>query len=403
MTVTVKKSTANGKIKAPPSKSMAHRALICAALSNGKSYIKNIDYSNDITATINGLKNLGAEIEKVSDGVIVNGIDFNKDAVNEIDCFESGSTLRFLIPICLEFNNSVTLKGTKRLFLRSLGVYEDIFKDNGIIFSKTETSITVNGKLKAGEYSVPGDISSQFISGLMFVLPLKNGDSVIRITGKKESTPYIDMTVETLKTFGIVITENEPNSYFIKGNQKYTSSDIEIEGDYSNAAFFEALNYLGSNVTVCGLNKNSAQGDKVYLDIFKTLNSGYAEIDLADCPDLSLILMVLAAAKHGAKFINTYRLQLKESNRGVALADELKKFGAKIEVLQNEIMVKKSELFSPKETLKSHNDHRIVMALAVLLTVFGGTIENAEAVNKSFPNFFKEFKNLGIKVETDGA
>lgn len=401
MTVTVEKSMASGKITAPPSKSMAHRSLICAALSEGESRIFNIDYSNDIKATVNCLTEMGAVIKKTGNGVSVRGIDFKKAPKAPLDCLESGSTLRFLIPICLGFDYPVTLKGTEKLFSRSLGVYEQIFKKCGVDYNITSDSITLNGNLGGGEYRVSGKISSQFISGLLFALPTKETDSTIVITDKLESAPYVDMTIEVLRRFGIEIQKSGNEKYFIKGGQKYKATDYTVEGDYSNAAFLDALNLLGSSVEVCGLSNGSLQGDRVYKQYFDRLNSGFSKISISDCPDLALILMAVAAEKHGAEFVGTERLKIKESDRGNAMAEELSKFGAEVSVENDRIIVKKSTLHSPDLPINSHNDHRIVMAAAVLLTKYGGTIENSEAVNKSFPDFFEKLQQLGIKVKKE--
>lgn len=401
MTVTVLKSVANGTVQAPPSKSFAHRMLICAALSKGKSVIKNIDFSQDISATVNCLTGLGANFSYSNSTVALNGIQNGRLNNTVLNCNESGSTLRFLIPLCLLFNKEITLCGTERLFARSLDIYEEIFKKENIKYTKTKNSITLNGKLSGGEYALKGNISSQFISGLMFALPNIENDSTIKIIGKKESAPYIDLTVDALNTFGVKIEKVSENEYFIKGNQTFKPQNIMVEGDYSNAAFLEAFNYLGGNVTVTGLKESSLQGDKVYKEHFKSLNGSFSKIDLSNCPDLSIILMALAAVKHGAEFTGTKRLAIKESNRGVAFSTELKKFGINSEVLENKITVNKGNLLCPNEPLCSHNDHRIVMALTVLLSITGGKIEGAEAVNKSFPNFFEKVKELGIKVETN--
>lgn len=398
MTQTINKSRAAGEVIAPPSKSMAHRFLICAALSENESKIENIEFSEDISATVNCLKSLGATIENMGNTLKVKGIENIKEGI-VLNCNESGSTLRFLIPICLLFNKKITLIGTNRLFSRSLGVYEEIFKKENIDYSISSNSITLKGKLNGGEYIVKGDISSQFISGLMFALPKLEKDSTIKIIGKKESAPYIDLTVSALKTFGVKIENKVKNEYFIKGNQSFSARNVKVEGDYSNAAFLDAFNLIGGNVKVLDLNPDSLQGDKVYKEHFKTLQSSFAKIDLSDCPDLSMILMVLAAVKYGAEFTGTKRLKIKESNRGVALAEELKKFGVDVTVTDEKIKVEKSNIIAPKVPLNSHNDHRIVMALSVLCSLTGGIIEGAEAVNKSFPNFFEKIAKLGIKVE----
>ncbi len=399
MIVRITPSTAFGRIKAPPSKSMAHRLLICGALS-GESIIGGISYSKDIEATILCLKALGTDISCQNDTVTAGKLDINKNIEKAmLNCNESGSTLRFLIPLCLLFDREITLTGSERLFQRSLAVYEDICKEQGIYFKQNGNSLTLKGKLKAGKYTVRGDISSQFISGLMFALPLLENDSIIEITGGLESGSYLNLTIKALADFGVRITRYDENTFYIKGNQTYKSRELKVEGDYSNAAFFDALNLTGGNVAVSNLLKTTAQGDRVYKEIFEEIAKGKPTVDISDCPDLGPILIAVSALKSGAIFNGTHRLKIKESDRGLAMAEELSKFGCKVTLKDNEIIVPKCKLHPPKLPLSSHNDHRIAMALSVLCTVFGGEIYGAEAVSKSFPDFFLRLKSLGILLE----
>lgn len=399
MIVQIKKSNAFGEIDAPPSKSMAHRCLICGAFSC-ESIIENVDFSDDIKATIDCLKRLGANVEIFGNTVKIGGIS-NKKSINSdtLFCNESGSTLRFLIPICMLKNEKITLNGTKRLFQRQLSVYEEMCNTQGIEFIKNETSVTVNGKMTAGRYTVRGDISSQFISGLMFALPLLAGDSIIDITGKSESSSYLNLTLKVIADFGVRISRIDENTMYIKGGQNYKNRNLTVEGDYSNSAFFDALNLLGGNVAIKGLDKNSVQGDKIYKELYPLLYKGTPEIDISDCPDLGPILMALAAVLNGAVFTGTARLKIKESDRGMAMAEELAKFGCKVDVEENRIKVYKCKLQTPVLPLSGHNDHRIVMAVAVMCTVTGGTIYGAEAVSKSLPDFFERLKDLGVSLE----
>ena len=399
MTVVFEKSIASGRVKAPPSKSMAHRYLISAAFSN-KSEVLGVADSKDITATLSALKALGAATDVVGDTVVIGGIDFTKAPQNNvIDCCESGSTLRFLIPICLLFGRDITLTGSERLFQRSLSVYEQICKSQGLKFIVNKNSVTLNGRLKGGKYSVQGDISSQFISGLMFALCHLEEDSIIEITGNLESTPYLTMTVKALAKFGVRISRKDERTFYIKGNQRFKDTSVKVEGDYSNAAFLDAFNLFGGNVAVTGLSKNTAQGDSVYKEHFTALKSGRPKIDLSDCPDLAPILMAVAAANNGAVFTGTSRLKIKESDRGEVMKEELSKFGCTVKTEENKITVYKSKLKTPKTQLYGHNDHRIVMALSVLASVFGGEIKGAEAVSKSFPDFFSKISKLGVKFK----
>lgn len=399
MTVRIEKSTASGRLSAPPSKSMAHRYLICGGMSGG-SVIKGIDYSEDVKATLQCLKALGADIEIADDAVNVGGIDFNKNVNGAtLFCNESGSTLRFLIPICLLFDSEITLSGSERLFSRSLSVYEEICKAQGLKFVKTENSVTVKGKLQSGKYSVRGDISSQFISGLMFALSQLPNDSTIEIEGAVESGSYLSLTIKALADFGVRISRIDERTIYIKGGQTCKKREITVEGDYSNAAFLDAFNLFGGNVMVKNLDGKSVQGDMVYRDIFKELQSGSPTIDVSDCPDLAPILMAVAAAKNGAVLTGTKRLKIKESDRGEAMKAELEKMGAVVLVEENKITVEKAVLKAPDRPLFSHNDHRIVMSMAVLLSLTGGEIVGAEAVAKSYPKFFKDIAALGIYVK----
>ena len=398
MIVKIERTLAEGKVCAPPSKSMAHRALICGALSK-QSRIYNLAASEDIKATLGCLKALGAEVEETEGGVRIGSLDPFKAPENaELFCNESGSTLRFFIPLCMLSGKKIVLKGSERLFERPLSIYEDICKEQGIEFVKDINSVSVCGRLKSGKYSVPGNISSQFITGLLFALPLIEGDSTLEVTGKFESASYIDLTLSALNAFGIEI-KREANVFYIKGSQSYQNSDYTVEGDMSNAAFLEGFNLLGGKVQVDGINENTLQGDRVYMDMYKGLCEGKRQFDLSDCPDLAPVMFALAAAHGGASFTGTARLKIKESDRAAAMAEELSKLGIESEIYENRVVIKKGELHPPKQTLSGHNDHRIVMALSLLLAKTGGSIDDAQAVKKSYPDFFEVIKTLGIGME----
>lgn len=394
MTVTIEKSHISGSVIAPPSKSMAHRHIICAALTGQSCRIENVAMSEDIKATVNSLKALGIEF-KYDDGALEvdgHGIFTKTDT---LFCNESGSTLRFLIPVCLVANKRITLEGSARLFERSLEVYSELCKSHGFEFIKKGNSVTVCGALKSGCYELRGDISSQFISGMLFALSLVDGESEIKLLGNVESLPYIDMTVAVLKKYG---ARTERNGRIIKiVGGKLLPTNEKIEGDMSNAAPFEALAVLGHGVTVSGVNKNTLQGDKVFYDYFEKLKNGTPTLDVSDCPDLAPILMAVAAAKNGCTLVGTHRLKIKESDRGAAMKEELEKLGAKVSLNENEITVT-GKITCPEVEILSHNDHRIVMACAVLLTLTGGKIKGAEAVNKSFPDFFEKLEKIGARI-----
>ena len=403
MQVEIKPSVLHGTVTAPPSKSMAHRLLIGAGLSEGESIVRRLAFSEDVKATIDCLTALGAEIKLDGDTAFVKGTDarkgIGKTAV--LRCNECGSTLRFFTPLCMLSGEERMLTGSPYLMTRPMDVYERIACEQGIRFERASDHLTVQGTLQSGAYEVAGNISSQFISGLLFALPLLNGDSEIHLLPPVESKPYIDMTVAALEEFGVSVDQTDRN-YLISGDQYYHPADVTVEGDYSNAAFFEALNYAGSSVRIEGLRENTLQGDSVYKILFKNIKDGIDPIDIADCPDLGPILFAAAALHGGARFTGTRRLRIKESDRANAMRQELQKLGIDVEVGENEVIVRGGTLRQPTEVLSAHGDHRIVMALSVLLTVTGGVIDGAQAVNKSFPDFFEKLQKLGAEVQIDG-
>lgn len=389
-----KKCSLKGKVQAPPSKSMAHRYLILSYLSGEKCKVSNIAFSEDIKATLNCLKGLGASLEMSENEVLIQKTDSDKIPV--LNCNESGSTLRFLIPIALTLDKEVTFTGTEKLFSRPLDIYEKLCSEKGFLFRKENDKLTVKGKLSGGSYTVRGDISSQFISGLLFALSLIPEESVINVLPPFESKSYVLMTAQSLNEFGIKVDVTDRNIRITGG--KYVKRDSLIEGDYSNAAYIEGFNLADGNcVEISGLSK-SIQGDRVYKKLFEKLEN-FSEIDISDCPDLGPVLFVGAALKCGATFKGTKRLAAKESDRVSEMAEELKKFGIKVEWTENSATVEKGNIRHPDCDLSSHNDHRVLMALSILLSVTGGTITGAEAVKKSFPNYFEKIKQLGAEVK----
>ena len=396
-------SKAYGTICAPPSKSMAHRLLIGAMFSDRICHIQNIQYSEDIIATLNCIESLGGHISRNETDVFIKG--FNIDEVQDgviLDCNESGSTLRFFAGISLALNKEITLKGTKKLLSRPLDVYEKICEEEGFLYKKGATTLTLKGLLGKDTYEIRGDISSQFITGLIFALSLKDTPSKIIIKEPIESKPYIDMTINVLEIYG-VNAKMEGNVISLGGKSRYSPISIHVEGDYSQAAFFEALNYIDAknDVEIKGLSDNSLQGDFVYKDFFETIAKGEVDIiDISQCPDLGPILFVVASvAKREITFVGTKRLAIKESDRASAMQEELGKFGIKVTINDDSVIINGKDFSVPKGELDSHNDHRIVMSLVILLTLTGGTIVGAEAVNKSFPNFFEYLQTLNVGVE----
>ncbi len=399
MRLKIEKGIARGRVVAPPSKSISHRLLIAAALAQGVSTVRNISDCEDVLATVDCLNAMGASCEFVGADVVVRGFDARKAKPHKpLFCRESASTLRFLLPIAMLSQNPTVLEGAPGLMRRPMTVYEQLSAQKGLFYTKKENQITVSGPLGGGEYLLPGNVSSQFISGLLFALPQAQQDSILRLTTPIESRSYIELTLSALRTFGVSVVWRDAQSLYIKGGQAYKATDVTVEGDASGAAFLDALNLFGASVTVEGKNPDSKQGDAVYAQLFSALDSGPATISIADCPDLAPILFAVAAAKHGGTFLDTQRLKIKESDRAQAMAQELSKFGVTVTVNENTVDIIPSDFHAPHGVLSGHNDHRIVMALSVLLCITGGQIEDAEAVCKSYPAFFEHLRQLNIEV-----
>ena len=399
MKAIVKPGTARGTVAAPPSKSMAHRLLICAALANGESIVRGVDPSEDILATADCLSALGASLSREGATFRIRGCDPHNAVPAVLRCRESGSTLRFMIPLCLLSGRPMRLEGSETLLSRPLSVYEDLCREQGLILKRSDGGLLVQGRLTSGAYNVPGGISSQFITGLLFALPLLPEGSRIRLIPPVESRSYLGLTLLALHDAGVSVSWADENTLTIPGNASYHPLDTEVEGDYSNAAFFEALNCAGGNVTVTGLRVASLQGDRVYLKYLPRLKAGPAELDLTDCPDLAPVLFAAAALCHGAVFTGTHRLRFKESDRGAAMAQEMAKFGVSLILEENRITVPAAILHAPQEPLDSHNDHRIAMALSLLCSRTGGEILGADAVRKSFPDYWEKLRSLGIEAD----
>jgi 3-phosphoshikimate 1-carboxyvinyltransferase len=369
-----------GEIPAITSKSAAHRALICAALSRDETKIHISDTSKDIEATRDCLAEMKRE----------NPV---------INCGESGSTFRFLLPLAAVLCDKATFIGEGRLPARPIADLLGALRANGVQFSADRLPFTVSGKLKSGEFALPGNVSSQFVSGLLFALPLVDGNSTITLTSPLESRAYADMTVQMLKQFGVEIIQGV-NNYAIKGNQAYKSpGEIYVETDWSNAAFFLAANALGSSVSVTGLDMNSAQGDKEIVSILKRFGSG-AEIDVSEVPDLLPILAVVAAHSRGKTTLyNAARLRLKESDRLASVRGMLCAFGAQAEETADSLVIVGGRKLRGG-IIDSAGDHRIAMSAAICACFCEGEtiIKGAEAVEKSYPRFFEDFAKLGGKA-----
>lgn len=418
MNVTFLPSSPSGTVAAPPSKSHAHRLLISAALAQGESRVSAVAPAQDILATLDCLSALGAEIVRTSEDVRrdepcssadkrglslqhvlrIRGFDPFAAPSATLPCRESASTLRFLLPLCLLSGQKMTLTGSPRLLARPLGVYETLCKARGFLWEKGERSLRVCGRLTPGRFSVPGGVSSQFVSGLLFALPLLSGDSTLFVEPPLVSAPYVDLTVSVLQEFGILIHKKSGNFFEIPGNQKYSARNALVEGDWSNAAPFLALRALGCDVSVTGPDPTSVQGDRVCVPYLAALSKGFAELDLADCPDLGPVLFAAAALLHGGRFTHTRRLRDKESDRAAAMQEALVLCGAELSVESDAVTVQPAALHAPAQPLSSHNDHRVAMALSLVLLRTGGTLTGADCVQKSYPDFFDDLRRLGVSI-----
>lgn len=412
-------SLLKGSIKIPSSKSLSHRALICASLSKGKSTISNVIFSEDILSTIDALKQLGAKFEIIEDTITVIGIKKPKYDQNPVFCNESGSTIRFLIPLFSLTNKEVTFTGKPSLMARPQTIYKKIFDHDQHKFEQHEDKLMVKGSIKAREYTLDGDISSQFFSGLMFALPLLKEDSYIYFNGQIESKSYLDLTIEILSHYGIEINEIE-NGYFIRGNQEYKSANYRVEGDFSQAAFFLVAGIINGNISLDDLNHDSKQGDYEILNIIKQMKGkviftekGFiteysqtkgATIDISDCPDLGPIVALLGSLSKGITTItNISRLRLKESDRVESTVTTLKALGVNIKVEDEQIIIYGRQTLKGGVTLDSFNDHRIAMmvSIAALRCDNPLILTNASAINKSYPHFYEDYISVGGRLEIE--
>ncbi len=411
MRVKVFPSPLSGTLPAIASKSDAHRLFICAALADKKASIKLSSTSVDIETTLECLSSLGAQVKRENGIVEITPSEFKDGCL--IDANESGSTLRFLIPVAAAVSDRVTFIGHGRLPERPIGELIEALSENGVSFSSNKLPFTTEGKLKSGIFTLPGNISSQYITGLMFALPILEGDSEIRLTTNLESKGYIDITLGALNKFGIKIEKRE-NSYFIKGSQKYISpSQLEVDGDWSNSAFFLVAGAVKNFMNMSGLDINSPQGDKAITDILKrfgadikvneeiSVKSSYLKAiktDISEIPDMLPALAILASfAKGSTEFTGGRRLRIKESDRLKSVSDMINSLGGKATELEEGLIVEGVGLSGGE--VNSYNDHRIVMASAIGAALGSGEviINGAEAVNKSYPSFFEDFEKSGGK------
>ncbi|MCM1530096.1 MAG: 3-phosphoshikimate 1-carboxyvinyltransferase [Alistipes sp.] len=403
MDIRISPSTLRGTVHIPASKSCAHRAIICASLAKGESRLTGVTMSKDIEATISAMTALGASFEVDGSTVTVRGTDGSIDYA-DIDCNESGSTLRFVIPIAAAMGVKTVFRGKGRLPQRPVDIYKRELSSHGITFISENMPYEISGRLSGGIFRVEGNVSSQFITGLLFALPLAENDSEIVLTSHLESRPYVDITLDILKRFGISVDETE-NGFAVKGGQTYVPHSEPVEGDYSQAAFFYVANALGSQVDIQNLLPESVQGDRRIVDIIgRTVKNGeivgYSE-DCSDVPDLVPILSVLGA--YGSKpslIYNAERLRIKESDRLAACADMLNNLGGNVTVTSDGLDIQPVEKLHGG-IVDSFGDHRIVMAAAIAALRCDGNviIKGAEAAEKSYPDFFRDYIMLGGKAD----
>lgn len=398
--VQIENATLNGAVTLPPSKSAAHRAILCAFLAGGGTVSPMIP-SRDMQAAIGAANSL-------------------KNGEKIINCIESGNTLRFFIPVVAALGKEVTFTGEGRLPQRPLGEYIELLPKHGVqIQSSGSLPLHISGKLQSGDFHIRGDISSQYITGLMLALPLLDGDSNIILTTPLKSKPYVDMTVNVLADYGVEIKETD-SGYFVKGNQHYCVRDYTVEGDWSHAAFFMSAAAIGGRITLKGLDMHSAQGDKAVCDVMRLFGAEVAadengvtcahrelrgiDIDCDDIPDMVPAIAVTAAFAKGKTVIRgAQRLRFKESDRIEAIVSNLKKMGVGVTETADGMIIEPARVSGA--ALKGYNDHRIVMAFSVAASFANGgtTIDDAQSVNKTYPSFFDDFKQLGGKANVFSA
>ena len=412
MNITITPGLLKGAVTPPPSKSQAHRLLIAAALAEGESVLSNVALSQDISATIRCLEALGASFRREGDAIAVTGLGNRRERGGELprlDCGESGSTLRFLIPVALALRGGGVFTGQGRLMDRPQGPYFDLFREKGIFYEQKDGVLTVRGELTAGEYALPGNVSSQFFTGLLFALPLLEGPSVLRSTTPLESGDYIAMTLDALGQFGVTFPAalSQPPQYHLPGGLSFRPARLTVEADWSNAAFWYAAAFLDSRLDIRGLNFQSAQGDAIITKLYWTLaRPGEADIDVSQCPDLVPPLAAMAALRGGGKvtrLVNAGRLRLKESDRLSAVTRVLTALGAQVEEGADSLTFVGADSLPGGAEVSAHNDHRIAMMAAIAATGCEApvTVTGAECVAKSYPDFWEEYARLGGQLRRE--
>ncbi len=409
--------TPRGAVAAPPSKSDVHRAVICAALSGGVCKISPVALSNDIRATIGCVEALGAEASVENDVLTVDGSAVFAKKTATLDCIESGSTLRFMIPVAAAGGVEARFTGSGSLVSRPIGLYSQILPEKGVSLEGGDgLPLKISGKLKSGVFKVPGNISSQFISGLMFALPLLRGDSDIILTSPIQSAGYINMTIRTMEKFGIEVDVTD-TGWHVRGGQRYIPSDYRTDGDWSQAAFYLVSGAVNGEITVNNLNTDSKQGDRKIAELLREFGAEVIqeadsvtvkksdmkgiEIDASQIPDLVPALAVCASFADGVtRITNAERLRIKESDRLISTAALINSLGGEAKELPDGLVIRGSRTLIGG-TVKGFNDHRIVMSAAICAAGSENPIicTDALSVNKSYPGFFDDYNSVGGKSE----
>lgn len=402
----------SGTVTVPPSKSETHRAIICALLSRGVCEIYPINLSNDIIATINAIKAIGAKVQILDKHLIIDSSEKFTDYVN-INCFDSASTLRFFIPVCAALGIKTAFTGSKALSKRPIIPHLDYMPSHGVKYSYLgDFPISLIGRLTPGSFTLPGNISSQFVSGLLLALPLLNSKSEIIISSPLESSPYVNMTIATMERFGVKVIKSN-NKFIVEGHQKYKPLNYTVEGDWSQAAFFMVAGAIKKPIKVLGLNKDSVQGDKAICSFLSRMGAKVNFIDdgvevipsklsgtniyAGQTPDIVPILSVAGALAEGSTRIwGASRLKIKESNRLRSIFYGLKKLGVTVHEIDDGLLIEGQPELTPSR-LNGYNDHRIVMALSIAACYASGKvlIDSAQSISKSYPAFFDDYSKLG--------
>ena len=408
MNLTIAPAGLAGSITPPPSKSQAHRLIIAAALAQGRSVLSNVAASQDIEATLGCMEQLGAEYVCSGGELTVQGMEagamspLRRMAFPRLDCGESGSTLRFLIPVALAVRGGGIFSGRGRLMERPQEPYFRLFHEKGISYERKDGKLTVQGLLAPGRYALPGGVSSQFATGLLFALPLLDGDSEIVLTSALESRGYVDMTLAVLEGAGIQVEERE-DGFFVPGGQRYRPRSLAVEADWSQAAFWYAAKSMGSAVEVKGMDLGSTQGDKIVMDHLAALSGpGDVELDVSGCPDLAPPLAAAAALRAGrtTRLSHAARLRIKESDRLASITQALGALGADVTEGADDLVIRGRERLAGGAAVDSANDHRIAMMAAIAATRCEApvTVMGAGCVAKSYPGFWDDYRALGGEI-----